>query len=1097
MSKLTFNFSLKFAPFICKVIFPVVFLTPAIFGQAKTEPSDIRPLTVEKPVERELTGDEAHSYALNLQAGQFLNVIVEQKGIDVVVALFDSDNKKITEADSPNGMQGAEIISSIIETDGVYRLEVRAAEKTAPVGRYEAKISELRTATEKDKNVIAAQKVFTEAEALKMQRTAQSLRGAIKKYEEALRLYRSIGDKRGEAVTLNNLSTVYYTLGETGQAFKSFNDVLTLFRAAGDKTGEASTLSNIGAVHYAIGERQEALKYFNEALPLLRAVGDKAGEAATLSNIGSVYSDLGEPEQALKYFNESLPLRRAVGNKEGEAATLNNIGGVYSALGEKQQALKYYNESLALSRAVGNKFGEAITLNGIAGVYDDLGEPRQSLKYYNEALPIARLIGDKVGEAAILNNIGTVYRYLGEPQQALKFFSEALPISRAIGNKQGEANTLNNIGGVYSALGDRRQALKYYNEALPLFRATGDKRGEALALHNLSSGLMSDNLRFAILFGKLAVNNYQILRANAQGLGKNIQKTFLKSIEDTYRGVAEALIKQQRYAEAQQVLNSFKDQHFFDFNQSKQLVPLGFTVREAELVADWNQKLENIVAAIRAFDAFKLSIGRRSPTDDETARLKSLADKQVAVGEAYLAFLKTAEKEFAAPPDWKDNTPDVADLREMQAALRETSAATGQNTVAVYTLVGERNFHALIVTTDNIKAVSSQIKNDNDDEKMAKLIKTEVNLKANKPVINLNEKAKQFWALLQTDEYDPTKLGKQLYDVVFNPIEKELPADAKTILWSLDGSLRYVPMAALFDGRRYLVERYNHVNFTRSEKERMTKDVSAKWTGTGFGTTRPQKVSLLGETIDFKAMPGVTDELRGIFRAQDAKTGAVEGEILSDQLFTQKTMVETLKQKRPLVHIASHFSFRGGDESRSFLLLGDGSAFTLAEMSRQTNLFQGVELLTLSACNTAAWQSDANGREIDAFSELAQRLGAGSVLATLWPIADNSTPALMKEFYNLKLNKNLNKAEALRQAQLSLFGGGSSAKPLTVRADFSPVKIMLRSRNSVDTRQQATKRDDDIVFVDEWDAPRFVKNPKKPFSHPFYWAPFILFGNWR
>ncbi len=110
--------------------FLIVLFAAAAFGQTKTD-ADTRPLIVGQAMERELKGDEAHSYSLALQAGQFLNVVVEQKGVDVVVTLFDSGNKKLAEVDSPNGTQGAEPLSIIIETTGNYRLEVRSLKKNS------------------------------------------------------------------------------------------------------------------------------------------------------------------------------------------------------------------------------------------------------------------------------------------------------------------------------------------------------------------------------------------------------------------------------------------------------------------------------------------------------------------------------------------------------------------------------------------------------------------------------------------------------------------------------------------------------------------------------------------------------------------------------------------------------------------------------------------------------------------------------------------------------------------------------------------------------------------------------------------------------
>jgi CHAT domain-containing protein len=170
--------------------------------------------------------------------------------------------------------------------------------------------------------------------------------------------------------------------------------------------------------------------------------------------------------------------------------------------------------------------------------------------------------------------------------------------------------------------------------------------------------------------------------------------------------------------------------------------------------------------------------------------------------------------------------------------------------------------------------------------------------------------------------------------------------------------------------------------------------------------------------------------------------------------------------------------------------LGDGSPFTLDEMKNEKDLFSGVELLTLSACNTAAQQPDANGREVDGFAELAQRLGANSVLATLWPVADNSTPWMMREFYDLKINKHLNKAEALRHAQLSLLKGEASLVPAAVRADQPQLKIEV-------TDTPPASRGAEIIYIPRKDAPLFKNDPKRPFAHPYYWAPFVLFGNWR
>ncbi|MHC5913510.1 MAG: CHAT domain-containing tetratricopeptide repeat protein [Nostoc sp.] len=341
--------------------------------------------------------------------------------------------------------------------------------------------------TSQDATRAAAERVYQEGEELYQQGTAESLRQAIGKWQEALKLWQQVDDKPGQANTLLGIGLVYSSLGEKQEALKYYNQALPIFRAVADRGGEATTLNNIGFVYDSLGEKQSALKYFNQALPISRAVGDRGGEATILTGIGLVYSSLGEKQEALKYYNQALPISRAVGDRGGEAATLNNIGLVYSSLGEKQEALKYFNQALPISRAVGDRGGEATILTGIGLVYSSLGEKQEALKYYNQALPISRAVGDRRGEAATLNNIGGVYYSLGEKQEALKYFNQALPITRAVEDRTMQATTLNNIGTIYNSLGEKQEALKCYNQALPILRAVGDRTMQATTLNNIGT----------------------------------------------------------------------------------------------------------------------------------------------------------------------------------------------------------------------------------------------------------------------------------------------------------------------------------------------------------------------------------------------------------------------------------------------------------------------------------------------------------------------------------------------------------------------------------------------------------------------------------
>ncbi|NET59709.1 MAG: CHAT domain-containing protein, partial [Symploca sp. SIO2E6] len=225
--------------------------------------------------------------------------------------------------------------------------------------------------------------------------------------------------------------------GEKQKALELFNQALPLYRAVGDRGGEATTLNNLGSVYGSLGEKQKALEFYNQALPLLRLVEDRGGEATTLTNIGLVYSDLGEKQKALQFYNQALPLLRLVGDRRQEAITLSNIGFIYDSLGEKQKALEFYNQALPLTRAVGDRRQEATTLNNLGSVYGSLGEKQTALEFYNQALPLTRAVGDQSGEAATLYNIAFLQRSQGNLKSALNPMDSSITIIEDLRTKIG------------------------------------------------------------------------------------------------------------------------------------------------------------------------------------------------------------------------------------------------------------------------------------------------------------------------------------------------------------------------------------------------------------------------------------------------------------------------------------------------------------------------------------------------------------------------------------------------------------------------------------------------------------------------------------
>jgi CHAT domain-containing protein len=243
---------------------------------------------------------------------------------------------------------------------------------------------------------------------------------------------------------------------------------------------------------------------------------------------------------------------------------------------------------------------------------------------------------------------------------------------------------------------------------------------------------------------------------------------------------------------------------------------------------------------------------------------------------------------------------------------------------------------------------------------------------------------------------------------------------------------------------------------------------SAKWSGLGLGVSKAQ--------TGFSALPGVPEELRGIISGQE-NGSALAGKVMLDDEFTEETFRAALRQRFPVVHIASHFAVQPGNETDSFLLLGDGGRLSLAKIKTAVNLFGGVELLTLSACDTATGGTGTDGKEVESFAVLAQRQGAKAVLASLWPVADASTKQLMQSFYRIRNAQagGMLKAEALRRAQVSL-----------LRGEAGELVGGIERRGLLSTTAQRSG-----------EASASTGSGKNTFAHPFFWAPFILIGNWR
>lgn len=911
---------------------------------------------------------------------------------------------------------------------------------------------------------------------------------ALDYYNQALPILHQTGDRGVEANTLNNIGHAYSNMGEKQKALEYFNQALPIKRAIGDLSGAASTLTNIGTVYDDLGEKQKGLDYYLQGRDLFRQSGDRNGEATALNNVGYIYSGLGEPQKALDEYNQALEIERATGDRAGEANSLSNIGIVYWRLGEMQKALDDYNQALTIERAVGDIDGEATSLNNIGHVYADLGQPLKALDYENQALPIYRAASDRDNEAAALGSIGYLYEQMGERQKALDSDNQALPIFRAVGDRNGEAIALANIGFIYADLGDPQKALDFDNQALTLFRAVGNREAEAIALadtgllyqglgqpqkaldyfnqalplasavnnplnevmvlNDLLLNLKAQHPAEAIFFGKQAVNLLQKVRSNIQSLDQPLQSSFLASNTDYYHNLADLLITQNRLPEAEQVLDLLKRQEYSDYTRgaaAETLSPLTLSPAEQEAEDEYQKDTAQIVSMGQEFDDLKKK-NPRSPEDE--ANYQQLKEKIDNAAKELNGENGYYDRLFVVLGGKNNDAKNQVDAISKNVDKLKREIAKSPHTVALYTVVTSDHYRVIVITSLAAPVAREYAVSEAD----------------------LNRKVAAFDQALRDPRSDPRPQAQDLYNILIGPVKADLDqANAQTLVWSLDGALRYLPLAALYDGKNYLVEKYSTVTVTPASDDLLSQkpDVS-NLSVVAMGISRQYEEAL-------PALPAVVGELDDVVNDPKVQTahGVLPGTILLNGQFTEEAMEDALSRHPSVVHIASHFVFRPGDNSKSYLLLaGKDDAhdyhLTVEDFYDDQSLdLTSTDLLTLSACQTGMSGDASNGREVDGLGMTAQGKGAKSVISSLWSVNDASTGQLMSDFYKRWASGagNVSKVEALREAQLDMLHG------------------------KVTGSGSASGRGFDVV--------ENAASVSAGFTHPYYWAPFVLMGNWQ
>jgi CHAT domain-containing protein/tetratricopeptide (TPR) repeat protein len=1026
----------------------------SVIAQSATQ--ELTALDSTKPVERELKGGEQHLYQIRLRSGQFVNISVEQRGIDVVVDLFDPNEKQIINAqDGPNGRYGPEPVVNIAEADGNYRLVVRAPNKTAPPGSYRISVIALREATDVDRAHVAAENVFAEAYLkLRPQRTAAARRAAIEKCQAALPFFQSAGEKYRAGLILSVTGLLYAESSEFRKAVEYFQQALTLFHSLHDRYGEMDTLNFLGGMYDVLGEPQKALSNYEQALSLAREAKNQNLESFVLNNIGKINNDLDNWQKAIEYYQQTLAVARANGNKRLEAVSLHNIGVAYSSSGldEPEKAFDYLQQSLALRRSINDKAGEADTLSNLGRAYAQINELQKAISTYEQALALRLAVGDRRGEGVTLDYLGIAYASMGELDKALTYHQQALERYRASASRREEGSALGNIGHVYGLLRDQQKAFDFHKEGLAVFRALGDRSNEARMLEGMARAERGRNQVDAarkLIDESLTLT--EAVRANVSS--QRLRASYFSRSQDAYQFYIDLLMQLQRQdpsgtysADALRISERSRARSFAEMlNEAKVDFREGV---DADLLTK-EREIRQLINA-KAQRQIQLIAQKGSP-----AEIESLNKELSALDEQY---------ELAQSAIRKSNPAYAALVQPQPLALSEIQQQLDSNTVLLEYSLGDERSYLWAVTQNSLKTYELPKR-----EQIEKTARDVYDSLIARSVVKSVEGPAERQARIAKADAEFERAAADLGRMILAPAVAEL--GTRRLIVIADGALQYLPFAALpVSNHRPLVLEHEIVSLPSASSLAIQRQALAN------RKPAPKGIAIIADPVfsitDSRLKAGTQAVAASDTRIIEHLQGGPAGQLSIRRLpFTRQEADQILAVAPPganfkavdfranrsvvtggelsqyrYVHFATHGYL---DTERAGL-----SAIVLSMVDEQGKPLDGflrthdiynlklpAELVVLSACETGLGK-EIKGEGLEGLTRGFMYAGARRVVVSLWNVNDRATAALMQNFYIGILRGNKSPAAALRAAQIR----------------------MLQTR--------------------QWQS-------------PYFWAPFVMQGEWR
>ncbi|HEY9614298.1 CHAT domain-containing protein, partial [Allocoleopsis sp.] len=805
---------------------------------------------------------------------------------------------------------------------------------------------------------------------------------------EILPIAQELGERDTELKVLMALGEAYNSTGQYQQALESAKASLGLAQALHNSQAEAVAFLTLARASQSLAsppsDYRKATMAAISGLTTSWKIEDYESEANALARLGSVYDSRQDNRSAVIFAQHGLKVAKENNIPTAAASSLLTLAGVHLQEGKYQKVIESTEEGRDVLQKLQKREeeGTAIVMQGLA--YLGQGNIQQSLQLTEQGLAISQEIKSSRVEALALIVSSLGYSQNGKSQKALELINQSRAIAQELKNQDLEGLALEVLGEIHRQAGQKQQAIAAYQEALSISNSFS-------AFAGLSRLYQESNLlATAIAYYKQAINKNEEQNPRIiAGLPVWLQRSFPQAIQnmlglgatDVYRSFTHLLLAQTRKLEALQVVELLKGQELREYtgnprvNNTQQGQPPSLTLTPTE-----QQIFQEYGGLIR--------FGNRLAECQRTrcSELEQLLKQREVVTQQYYQTLDQLETAIRNKRATDEAFVDPNQLAQKAQKLVEAQPGT----LLIYPLVLDNKIWLMWASKGGI-FTSAEVSGVNQTQ--------------------LEETVTKFRRLLQNrssniDELNAT--SKQLYDWLIKPLEGELKANnIHNLVFALDRSTRYIPMSALYDGEKYLMENYNvstvlSANLTETPLPTNESLLANRLSGSKTAVANDQnQVLALGVSDaigEFPPLPNVPLELNAIVRQNKSeKSGIYPGIEYLNRDFNFFTLRDNLPNHH-FLHIATHSKFVPGRANQSFLLLGTGEKLAIPEIETWLNL-RNVNLAVLSACETALGGKGLDGREIAGVGYYFLKGGAKTVMASLWKVDDYSTRLLMEQFY--------------------------------------------------------------------------------------------------